>query len=140
MHDFTVKDSGERLEYPSGMRRDTQAGKTMFSLIRDGVMYRRWAEHLTKGAEKYGKRNWQLAGTNPESAEDELDRFRESACRHFEQWLDGEVDEDHAAAVFFNINACETVKARIAERRPPADGCGCISARILNALARRRSS
>ena len=104
MSDYKVNDSGERVEYPSGMVRDTQEGKTNYALIRDGVMFHRWAEHLTKGAEKYGKRNWCLANS-PE----EMERFVESACRHFEQWLLGEDDEDHAAAVMFNIDAAETV-------------------------------
>jgi hypothetical protein len=115
-HDlFVVKDSGERVEYASGMRRDTQEGKTMFSLPFAGPMFKRWAVHLTKGAVKYGKNNWQLAGSNPSSAQDEYERFRESAARHFVQWFDDERDEDHAAAVFFNINAAEYVRDRIAE-------------------------
>jgi hypothetical protein len=39
----------------------------------------------------------------------EYDRFRESAFRHFMLWYLGHVDEDHAAAVFFNINGAEYV-------------------------------
>lgn len=107
-HKFVVKDSGERIEYPSGMHRDVQDGKTDFLLVRDGPMFRRWAEHLTKGATKYGRRNWQLA-----SSEEEYERFRTSAARHFEQWLAGDRDEDHAAAVMFNVNAAEYVKDRL---------------------------
>ncbi len=107
---FVVKDSGKRHEYPSGMRRDTTDGKTNYLLLRDGPMLQRWAEHLTKGAVKYGLRNWQLA-----SSEEELERFRASACRHFEAWLAGECDEDHAAAVYFNICAAEYVAARLEE-------------------------
>lgn len=106
---FQVKDSGARIDYPSGMRRDTNENKTNFLLLRDGPMFKRLAEHLTKGAKKYGKRNWQLA-----DSVDEYDRFRESACRHFEQWLDGDRDEDHAAAVIFNVNAAEYVRERLA--------------------------
>lgn len=110
--DYTVKDSGQRIDYPSGMRRDVNDGKTNFSLLRDGPMHTRWAEHLTKGAVKYGKRNWQLA-----NSVEEADRFMESAARHFEAWFAGETDEDHAAAVFFNINAAEYVIAKINEER-----------------------
>lgn len=105
---FVVKDSGERVDYPSGMRRDTQDGKTDFTLAIDGPMFERYAEHLTKGAAKYGKRNWQLA-----ESEEELERFRSSALRHMIQWLNGHVDEDHAAAVWFNINAAEMVKEKL---------------------------
>lgn len=106
-----VLDSGERVEFDSGMVRDTQAGKLMFSLLRDGPMHERWAAQLTKGAEKYGRHNWQLA-----QSREEYDRFVESACRHFEQWLRGDDDEDHAAAVFFNVNAAEFVRDRLEGR------------------------
>jgi hypothetical protein len=43
---------------------------------------------------------------------EELERFRMSAARHFEQWLRGDTDEDHAAAVFFNINGAEYTRSR----------------------------
>ncbi len=108
MADFIVKDSGDRKQFASGMVRDTAANKTLFTLILDGPMFKRWAKHLTLGAIKYAKRNWMQAN-GPE----ELERFRESAFRHFIQWYDGEVDEDHAAAVFFNINGAEYVKAEM---------------------------
>lgn len=106
--DFEIKDSGLREEFESGMVRDVQDDKTLYSLIFSGPMLERWAEHLTKGAKKYGPNNWLLA-----SGEAELDRFRESAVRHFVQWLRGDVDEDHAAAVFFNINGAEYVKSQL---------------------------
>lgn len=108
MVEFVVKDSGQRIEYDSGMKRDVQDGKTMFGLVYSGPMLRRWAQHLTLGAEKYGEENWTLA-----ASEEELRRFRHSAARHFYQWFVGELDEDHAAAVYFNINAAEYTKGRI---------------------------
>jgi hypothetical protein len=101
---FVVKDSGAREEFTSGMVRDTEDGKPDFTLVRKGPMFRRWAEHLTKGAIKYGRNNWTLA-----NGEEEYERFKRSAARHFEQWLAGERDEDHAAAVMFNMNAAEYV-------------------------------
>ncbi len=103
---FVTKDSGSRVNYASGMCRDTQDGKPDYALI-DRPFLRRWAELMTRGAEKYGRRNWEKA----ESAE-ELERFKASAYRHFMQWLDGETDEDHAAAVCFNLAAAEHVKAK----------------------------
>lgn len=109
VRDFKVKDSGRRDSYVSGMIRDTTAGKTDFSLIFDGPMYERWAIHLTKGAVKYEKRNWMRASGQPE-----LDRFIESAARHFFQWMRGDPDEDHAAAVFFNVNSAEYVREKFA--------------------------
>lgn len=110
MSDFIIKDSGRRIDYESGMRRDVQDGKVDYSLIYDGPMIDRYAAHLTKGAKKYGRRNWQLA-CSPE----ELERFIQSACRHFRQWLRGDVDEDHMAAVIFNLNAAEYVKEKLSE-------------------------
>lgn len=105
---FAVKDSGQRATFDSGMVRDVTADKTDYLLVRDGPMFKRWAEHLTKGASKYTKRNWMKA-----AGDEELNRFRESAARHFEQWLAGDTDEDHAAAVMFNINGAEYVKGRM---------------------------
>lgn len=112
MSDFVVKDSGERKQFGSGMVRDTSAGKVRYHRCADGPMLRRWAEHLTRGAAKYadvapGVANWTLAD-GPE----ELARFRESAFTHFMQWYYGETDEDHAAAVYFNINGAEYVKGQ----------------------------
>lgn len=113
MDTFVVKDSGAREGFESGMVRDTEDGKADFTLIRRGPMFRRWAEHLTKGAVKYGRHNW----TNANSAE-EFERFQRSAARHFEAWLAGERDEDHAAAVMFNLNAAEYVLIRLSELPP----------------------
>lgn len=111
--DFGVKDSGAREEFDSGMVRDTEDGKADFTLIRRGPMFVRWAVHMTKGAIKYGRHNWTAA-----NSEDELERFKRSAARHFEQWLDGERDEDHAAAVMFNLNAAERVRDILLGRAP----------------------
>ena len=102
---FVVTDSGEREHFDSGMQRDTEAGKTDYTYTVEGPMHRRWAEHMMKGADKYTKDNWTLA-----ASPDELDRFKRSAYRHLLQWLRGETDEDHAAAVFFNINGAEYVR------------------------------
>ncbi len=110
VNDFKVKDSGQRQEFASGMVRDVTTGKVDYSLVLDGPMFERWAVHLTKGAEKYAKRNWMLA-----AGEAERERFRESALRHFLQWYRGETDEDHAAAVMFNINGAEYVKGKLHE-------------------------
>lgn len=111
MSQFVTKDSGVREEYDSGMRRDTQNGKPRFNLMYpldvpfDSQMLTRLAALMTRGIEKYGDRNWEKAN----SAE-ELKRFKESAHRHFIQWLCGDKDEDHAAAVMFNLIAAETLK------------------------------
>lgn len=115
---YSTKDSGKRQEYESGMRRDLQDGKPDFYLItprdmpyKDQLMTR-WAELMERGKTKYGHRNWELA-----NSEEELERFKSSAYRHFMQWLLNEDDEDHGAAVLYNINAAEFVKWKINESR-----------------------
>jgi hypothetical protein len=103
-----VKDSGQRQSYQSGMQRDLSEGKINWSLVFDGPMLGRLAKHLTLGAIKYTKRNWMLG-----DGAEEMDRFRESAARHFAQWMAGDTDEDHAAAVMFNLNGYEYVKEKL---------------------------
>jgi hypothetical protein len=105
-NEFKTKDSGKRQEYKSGMRRDVQDNKPRFDLINpldmpyDETLMYRWAMLLDRGMTKYGYRNWELA-----NSEEELNRFKASAWRHFVQALSGETDEDHYAAVLFNLNA-----------------------------------
>jgi hypothetical protein len=99
MNNFIVKDSGERHSFGSGMVRDTAEDKIDYSLAFDGPLFRRWAIQMTSGAKKYNKRNWMQA-----NGQEELERFRESAIRHFCMWVLGYTDEDHIAATLFNLN------------------------------------
>lgn len=113
MSEFTVKDSGQRQQYASGMVRDLQAGKLQYRRVFYGPLVERLAQHLTKGAQKYpddadGTPNWLHAHSR-----EELTRFYDSATRHFAQWLRGENEEDHFAAVVFNMNCAEYVKGRL---------------------------
>lgn len=114
MTQYVTLDSGRRVEFASGMRRDVDAGKPRFDLlIPDGIPFAeqfltRIAALMTRGAEKYGDRNWENAGS-----EEELRRFKSSAFRHFMQWFAGEDDEDHAAATVFNLLAHESTKYRM---------------------------
>lgn len=122
--EFSVKDSGKRHNFAGGMVRDTQEGKLDWWRLLIGPMPRRWVDHVTKGAQKYpdvapGTPNWTLA-----AGEEEYHRFRASAFRHFIQWWNGERDEDHAAAVFFNINGAEYVRDKGIESRAPQTGPG----------------
>lgn len=50
---------------------------------------------LERGAVKYSKDNWMLGQP--------MSRVRRSGLRHYIQWIEGEKDEDHLAAVFFNL-------------------------------------
>lgn len=110
---YETKDSGSRAEYASGMVRDTEEGKARFDLLfPENVPYAaqmltRFADLMARGAKKYEARNWEKA-----RGLEELARYKSSALRHLTQWLAGETDEDHAAAVMFNLTAAETVKWR----------------------------
>jgi hypothetical protein len=106
--EFITKDSGKRIDYSSGMKRDTQEGKPRFDLCYQ-PMIKRWAELMERGASKYGENNWQKANSI-----EELNRFKASAYRHFFQYINElDTEEDHAAAVFFNISAIEYLKCKL---------------------------
>ena len=107
MEKFETKDSGQRQKFPSGMQRDVQTGKPRYDLI-DPAFLKRWAELMARGAEKYGEDNWRLADDQAS-----LSRFRASAIRHLYQWLSGDTEEDHAAAVAFNLAGAEMVKEKL---------------------------
>ena len=106
--DFITKDSGKRQGYASGMQRDLQDDKpSLYMWIPQDIPYNEqlWTRigYLARrGAVKYGVRNMDKA-----NSEEELERFKDSALRHMMQWITNETDEDHAAAVFFNILQAE---------------------------------
>lgn len=97
------------------MRRDIQDGKPRYDLLiplgTKDHMLKRWAMLMERGMAKYGYRNWELA-----NSEEEMIRFKSSAFRHFIQWFEGEDDEDHASAVYFNIQAYEFVKGKLNDK------------------------
>ena len=100
--------AGENVVHASGTVRSSTVGKVDYTLVFDGPMLDRWANHLTAAIPSKGKRNWMHACT-----EADLERFREGAARHFRQWLRGDTDEDHAAAVYFNVCGAEYVRDRL---------------------------
>jgi len=107
---YSTFDSGNREQFSTGMVRDISDNKPRYDLIYM-PMLKRWAELMTRGCNKYGERNWEKAST-----QEELDRFKESAFRHFVQWFNGEnPEEDHAAAVLFNISGAEMVNSKMSE-------------------------
>lgn len=109
MKKFKTKDSGKRVTFATGMNRDTQDDKPRYDLIWTPALTR-LADLLVRGAVKYGENNWQKART-----EEELLRFKASAWRHFVQYMENEVDEDHFAAVMFNMIGMEYVKEKMHE-------------------------
>lgn len=89
-----IKSSGKTQEFKSGARRDAQDGKGRFDLI-PTLALKRLAQHYESGANKYGENNWKRGMP--------LRRFLNSAFSHLIKCLDGRDDEDHAAAILWNI-------------------------------------
>ena len=90
---YETKDSGERMEFETGSRRDTQTGKPRYDLIGPEGL-ERLAALMARGAEKYGENNWRLG--------QKASRYYASMFRHMMQWAQGDNTEDHLAAVCFN--------------------------------------
>lgn len=111
--DFKIKDSGARTEFEGGMVRDASEGKLDYTSLLYGPMLDRYIAHLTKGRKKYpdpepGVPNWTLA-----AGREELEHAKRSLLRHVFQLLRGERDEDHAAAVWFNVNLLEYIRDKM---------------------------
>lgn len=110
---FITKDSAGHKTYSSGMTRENDESKTMYDLLipldSKHPMLIRWAELLTRGAKKYSRRNFEKACT-----QEELERATQSLWRHFIQYVTNVNDgEDHAAAIFFNIEEIELIKEKL---------------------------
>jgi hypothetical protein len=103
---YEVKQDGPVATRPSGMMKE-DAGKPQPTLIPTGFLWR-LSRHMSAGAKKYGRNNWKLGNSAKE-----LDDFRDAAFRHFLAWLDDEEDEDHLAAVSFNMWAADHVRKNL---------------------------
>lgn len=98
--------------WSTGSRRDDRAGKGRYDLIPPEPM-RRLALRYEGGCEHYGERNWEKGQP--------LMSYMDSAERHLYQLKAGATDEDHAAAVAWNIFGFIQTLAWIEEGRLPAD-------------------
>ena len=91
-----MHDSGKRQEFSTGAVRDTAEGKGRFDLLSPAALFR-WARWMEIGAKKYDDRNWEKGIP--------VSRCVDSAMRHLVKYLAGHDDEDHLAAVMFNVAA-----------------------------------
>lgn len=119
MNKYDIKDSGQRQEFDGGAMRDTEEGKLDFSnlFVWFEPMGTRYVEHMTKGRSKYpdpepGVPNWSLF----EATEEILARTLRSLDRHYKAYRMGMTDEDHAAAILFNLNLAERIGEVLALR------------------------
>jgi len=99
-----VQDSGKRQNFNTGSVRDTNDGKPRYDLITPIGLYR-LAMHYANGAKKYGDRNWEKGQP--------LSRYIESLERHLQKMKLGLLDEDHEAAIAWNILAFIHTKTMI---------------------------
>lgn len=108
--EYETKTTAEKL-VEGTMVRSPDTGKTDYALVYRGPMLRRWAELLSRGAVVYGADNWLegLREADPAIRTRIKRRYKKSASRHFWQWMMGMRDEDHAAAVYFNLNGYEAM-------------------------------
>lgn len=89
-----LKDSGNRREFETGAVRDMQEGKGRCDLLPACALLR-LAKHYEAGARKYEDRNWEKGIP--------ISVMVDSAMRHLLKYMDGQTDEDHLAAVAWNI-------------------------------------
>lgn len=81
-------------KFKTGAQRDTDNGKPRLSLIPSEELFR-VANHYRSGGEKYGFNNWKKGM--------KTSVYYDSAQRHLIKWWMGEKDEDHLAAVVWNV-------------------------------------
>ncbi len=92
----TLKDSGTRRQFDTGAVRDRAAGKGRYDLL-STQMLMRLARHYEAGSIKYSDRNWEEGMP--------ISVYIDSAMRHLVKYIAGWNDEDHLAAVIWNIAA-----------------------------------
>lgn len=92
-----INDGGKRISYGENMAvREPSVGKGRYDLI-SPFATRRLAEWYELGARKYADRNWEKGIP--------FSRYVDSAKRHLDKFVMGMEDEDHLAAVAFNVFA-----------------------------------
>lgn len=101
---YTIKDSGTRRSYQTGAVRDGATGKGRFDLLPYEALYE-YALHSEMGAVKYDARNWEKGIA--------LSVFLDSAARHLYKLVAGWDDENHAAAVMWNMGSFIATRSRI---------------------------
>ena len=112
----------EKIEFETGAHRDTDEGKGKPSLI-SPVLIHRLGVLLAKGAEHYGADNWTKGMPYRRTAD--------SMIRHIFQWLAGDTEEDHLAAITFGAMCLMTYEEEVIPeqegRNPLDDRCRKLS-------------
>lgn len=101
-------------EFDGGGVRSSDDGKPMFDMLLvshleyDEQVLTRAALRMAEGAETYGARNFEKFADS-----DALERCKSSLLRHVFQYIAGETDEDHLAAVVCNAVILSSVEKRV---------------------------
>lgn len=109
---YTTKVEGEPQVFQTGAMRNRKRGKGRFDLLPFEPLLR-LAQLYERGAEIYGARNWEKGVP--------ISNCFDSACRHLHQAMHGLEDEDHLAAVVFNIFCIIAFRERIAAGELPPE-------------------
>ena len=96
-------------KFTTGAQRDTGDDKLRMSLVPQQEL-KRVMERFLSGAEKYGENNW-MKGMP-------LSVYYDCAHRHMAAWWAGDQDEDHAAAVVWNMLCAMWTETKIANCTP----------------------
>ena len=103
--EFETKNSWNNITFDGWTKRENKEDKIMYHLI-PRCQLKRLAAAYTRWAKIYWDRNRET--WNMEYAE----KCKESAFRHFMQWIDWEIDEDHSSALVWNVFAYEFLKKK----------------------------
>lgn len=115
LRERAMRQSDTKTEFDTGAHRDSDEGKGRPSLI-SPVLIHRLGVHLAKGAEHYGEDNWSKGMP--------YRRTYDSMLRHMGQWLAGDREEDHLAAIAFGVMCLMTFEEEVIpemEGRNPLD-------------------
>lgn len=107
-----LKDGGSREAFPTGAVRESSAEKGRYDLLPMEAL-RRLAVHYERGAKKYADENWRKGIPTR--------RCMESALRHLCMYMHGYRDEDHLAAVLWNVAATIETQEMVARGLLPKE-------------------
>jgi hypothetical protein len=109
-HDHGLPDSGDRTPQYGGAMRDRAPGKGRFDLL-SPFFLQALARLAEQGAAKYAHRNWERGYSTALCAD--------SLMRHATQYLAGNEDEDHLAAIAWNAMAAWHVTRMVEQGHLP---------------------
>lgn len=107
-----MRHSDKKDTFETGAWRDSEEGKGSPSLI-SPVLIHRLGVLLQKGAKYYGADNW-MKGMK-------YRRTANSMIRHIFQWLAGDSEEDHLAAIAFGVMCLMTCEEELKQACSPLE-------------------